>query len=372
MNRRLFPTVAAFALALSTTGCRKAERSGGSSPGDPEPRAEVRGEFVQVVAGKDNTCARTKNGQVSCWGDNAFTTTSYSANDVPPGRRTTPSRVRGVANAIDLALSSSAGCAVEKTGKLLCWRDDAASRLGTKTNDAPPLVAVATGVDDAERVGASRASYATYCVRRRDRSVSCLRSERDDRPVKPTSVAGLTDVDVVAPADDHTCVLRRGGKLVCWRGSELGDAPVMRVGVKALASGSAYSCIVDAEDEVSCWGSNGSGQSGIGGVSIDRPTHVEGLPKLARVAAGVYHTCGVGLDGHVYCWGENRFGELGATAKSAVPGVENAVDVAVGEWHSCALTRAGAIFCWGRNHRGQLGDGTTTDRRDAKQIRAGS
>jgi hypothetical protein len=287
--------------------------------------------------------------------------------------------VSGIESAVDLALASTTGCGVQADGKLLCWADYTAQMLRPSVpgsgGDGPrpePLIARFPLVTDAKSVTASRASYATFCVLTRTHEVTCLQSERDSVPADPKTLQLPDDVEVIAPSDTHVCALRKGGKLGCWKGEPTGFE-VLLEGVQMLSAGSAYNCVVDGSNDVLCWGSNSLGQSGRGSASptssIDSPTRVDGLPKIARVRAGIHHTCAVAQTGSVHCWGDNRFGQLGSP-HGAVQNVRNAEDVALGEWHSCALIRGGAIRCWGRNHRGQLGDGTNVERAEAKPVTA--
>jgi alpha-tubulin suppressor-like RCC1 family protein len=122
---------------------------------------------------------------------------------------------------------------------------------------------------------------------------------------------------------------------------------------------------------VECWGANYWGNLGIADpVSTNAATTPVPLPAPAKdVQAPGPHACAIVQGGDLYCWGSNETGELGIgttdfdphPAPTLVPlGGRNVTDVAVGDWHTCALLRNGQVKCWGDNTYGQLGDGTAT------------
>ena len=91
---------------------------------------------------------------------------------------------------------------------------------------------------------------------------------------------------------------------------------------KALAAGPGHTCAVLSDDTVKCWGYNFSGQLGLGDTA-DRgdaanelgdslPAVALGAGKSAKaLAAGLFHTCALLSAGTVKCWGSNFSGQLG-------------------------------------------------------------
>ncbi len=132
-----------------------------------------------------------------------------------------------------------------------------------------------------------------------------------------------------------------------------------------IVAGRGFACALLSDQTVRCWGSNNSGQLGIGaGANSKTPIAVPGVSGVKALAAGYAHVCAV-TAGAVTCWGRNTYGELGVTpfgpsAKpAAVPGVTTAVDVSAGDGGTCARLASGTMTCWGRS--GVLGNGSTAD-----------
>src|SRR5688572_31421214 len=78
---------------------------------------------VDIAAGKDNTCLRTEDGRVYCWGDDAYTQSKNTSFAASPGPRTSPKRVSGLDGANALGLAPSHGCAGIKGGGVRCFLD---------------------------------------------------------------------------------------------------------------------------------------------------------------------------------------------------------------------------------------------------------
>jgi alpha-tubulin suppressor-like RCC1 family protein len=95
---------------------------------------------------------------------------------------------------------------------------------------------------------------------------------------------------------------------------------------RQITAGGSHSCGVTYDDRAYCWGSNNSGQLGVGihdGPEIclrlgcsRRPVPVLGGLHFRQLSAGGDHTCGMphlrkDLDDAAYCWGYNSIGALG-------------------------------------------------------------
>jgi alpha-tubulin suppressor-like RCC1 family protein len=177
----------------------------------------------------------------------------------------------------------------------------------------------------------------------------------------------------------HVCVVR-GARLSCWgsNGSAqlgLGDdvdrlAP-MRVGRSEewldVAAGQEHTCALHAPGELYCWGENSTGQLGLGDtIARTQPMRVGGHTDYVTLTCGGDNCCAVRVSGALYCWGDNHqgvpaqgdlTGEPDVLAPSRVSEQLRYSRVSVGEAHACAIDESGSLWCWGRNEEGQLGVG---------------
>ena len=198
-------------------------------------------------------------------------------------------------------------------------------------------------------------------------------------------ISGLSDVVAVSAGGNHSCAITTLGALKCWgenTNGQLGigasgtnsNVPVnvsgLNSGVIAVSLGRSHTCAIVTPGAVKCWGSNGSGQLGIGNtISSNTPVNVIGLEVGAhKISAGDSHSCAAVTSAGVFCWGSNDNGSLGNGTNFniklpvSVTGLsEPIISLAAGYRHSCAVTAAGRVKCWGYNAQGELGIGTTAD-----------
>jgi alpha-tubulin suppressor-like RCC1 family protein len=139
-----------------------------------------------------------------------------------------------------------------------------------------------------------------------------------------------------------------------------------------------HACALKTDRSLWCWGSNISGQLGLGD-DVDRsaPSRV-GDATWAWVALGEETTCAIRSDTTLWCWGANRRGQLGLgpVAPSTVTVPMQPLSsigrtwafIAMGIAHGCALTDEGALWCWGANEHGQLGLGDNTPRTELTRV----
>jgi alpha-tubulin suppressor-like RCC1 family protein len=161
---------------------------------------------------------------------------------------------------------------------------------------------------------------------------------------------------------------------------------------RQVGGGAGHACGVATDNQAYCWGSNGTGELGVGSSSgpetctvefagavpcSRRPVLVVGDHSFRQISAGEGFTCGVTTRDVAFCWGAGGDGQLGnGTTTNRLRPVRVATEVRIravtaGSRHACAVSIGDIVYCWGWNGFGQLGEGTL-DNRLVPTRRAGS
>jgi hypothetical protein len=221
------------------------------------------GSAVAIGTGRQEICALDADGAVRCMaglhGLEAPTLRTIALPDP----------------ATEIALGTERSCAIHGAGQVSCWW----SGVGQRGRDpvalpfSEPVRALA--VDD------------IVCGLLEGGSTEC--SEWPQRPGMPPARVAVPDVTDVAVHRNTVCVAARDQGVRCLRWSV--DRFIPEGGPTRLA---ADSCMINAQGRPSC------GQT----------TQAGGLTLQALSTAPGY-TCGIDTEGSVRCWGNNNLGQLG-------------------------------------------------------------
>lgn len=303
-----------------------------------------------VSAGATHSCAEGDDQLLYCWGRNTFG--KLGDNSTVDRSTPVPVDVSGLPAGVTLSGVSVGAvhtCALGSNGSVYCWGGNNDGQLGndaTGNRQVPDSVA-APGDMTFTRVSAGSNNV---CAEGTDAQLYCWGSNEggklgiggSDATRVPDSVAAPDGVTLSRAATSrfHTCAEGTDG----------------------------------TDTQLYCWGENGPGRLGNGMASSagssDIPVPVQsGESILVSVTTGMHSTCAEDSNGGIYCWGSNTSGQLGigGGVSSLVPAAVHAPagvklsDVSAGSEFACAVAPNG-VYCWGRNSNGQLGDGTTTNR----------
>lgn len=310
-----------------------------------------------LYAGGDHACAvEDVTGRATCWGANQF------------GQALVPGSVNVTAMALQAHnMGSDAWCLITSTSPTngssgsQFFEGGRASvpRPGSPTSGrylvcgggvTPGLVPVplfrAIGAQTWVPLALSVSSQAICVVNGTPGGLWCWGSNEANGQLSPPSEIAFPpfgspaseDLVATAVAVEHTCVLTRGGRAVCYSsaGNNTG------IGYSSIAAGAGYMC-----------GIQGGGSTGGTVVcttllpetadSVVSQIPAGGDDETLEISSGRAHVCTQRTRGRVECWGIG----LPATLPASLQGSYAAVSA--GQWHTCASLIGGGAVCVGRN-----------------------
>ena len=362
---------------------------------------------VSSGTGSYSSCAVSTQGQVLCWGNNAY-------GQIGNGNTVDTTSPVPVSNITTGATSVSAGhgfaCALVNGG-VWCWGLNNHGQLGngSTTNSSVPVQV--SGL--ASGVASISTGYGTACAVMTSGSMECWGWNSEGQlgngtrvdsslpvvvadPTGTTTLAGVTQASVgvtnsgATPLGDSVCAVITGGSLDCWGGNprgELGNGtttdsalptqvPSLASGVNMVSTYDDTTCIVTTSYNAQCWGAGTSGQLGNHAtndsttpVNVLDSTGTTQFANVTQIAAGPT-SCASVTGGSIKCWGSNTSGTIGngsttpTSLPTAVVGITgNASSITVNAQTACAIV-SNVPECWGGNSNGQLGNNSPTSGND--------
>jgi alpha-tubulin suppressor-like RCC1 family protein len=177
-----------------------------------------------------------------------------------------------------------------------------------------------------------------------------------DRPYPPLRANwSSSDPGVVAVEGSRMRAISPGTAILTVRHGALRDTATVVVraeepalpAVRQLSLGNGHGCLIGAEGQVACWGSNTGGMIGVGDarlvVNYLAPVPLQGAVAI-DIAAGRGISCYLGAAGTAHCWGE----VAGSPSPRPVAAETPFTELSTGWFTACGLTAEGAVHCWGR------------------------
>lgn len=144
-----------------------------------------------IAVGNQHACARTRTGEVWCWGD----ASGGQLGGETQGLRGQPQRVMGIPPVAQVAAGSGHTCARSVAGELWCWGVNGSGQLGRGDTSLPS--AVPAPVRGLAGVSAVVLAGSTSCVVVADGAVACW----GDNDARQASPRGLLRADHAVPVD---------------------------------------------------------------------------------------------------------------------------------------------------------------------------
>ena len=377
---------------------------------------------IQVGAGAGYSCALLNNGSVKCWGHNNLGQLGYGdtqTRGIAPGDMPPPNVELG-GKAKQLSVGGGYNCVVMEDDSLRCWGGMSASdgsdveSIGDEPGEMPPPIIplpsplkklpVSGGTHQCVLLETGIFCWGTNeqgALGQGDTTWRWMNGETNF-PTEPVNLGG--EVVDVENGLGYSCAILTTGEMKCWGNvfgasvpygdAIIGDEPnemppaslpvvpdTYDIKAQSEGFGSAHRCVMadyttSSGKAIYCWGSNFSGQLGIGdNESIgSQPDDLPG-PRITydttaeKIATGLTTTCLLKENGRLFCWGGGIQGNytLGPDfdqfhgddtnelrPKEAVLGA-TIKDISASLIHYCALTTSGTVKCWGDGEQGALG-----------------
>lgn len=204
----------------------------------------------------------------------------------------------------------------------------------------------------------------------------------------PSVIANLTSANSVVSGQFLYALIDEAGIIYTWglniegalgrNTSQINAFPaiISRIPpMQEVVIGDNFMLALSHDQKVYAWGSNSSGQLGLGHLNTVTKPELVDLPfKIKGLAVGSTHVLALTVDGKVYGWGSNHFKQSGNTSQPFITRPkqillsEPIAAITAGMHYSLSLSLSGNVFAWGWNGLGQLGLGDFQSRSNPVRI----
>jgi alpha-tubulin suppressor-like RCC1 family protein len=339
-------------------------------------------EITAIAAGKDQTLALLKSGEVLGWGG------SGSGRYTPPyidicsslkGSDGKPAYISKPAHYSDIAAGYGLSLGVSKLQPFI-W-GFSQIELGNQgiITETPSAI---EGIANVGKVAAGQFIFAAIDAQANlhtwglnvDGALGRNTSQINALPAIIPKLPPIQDVQI---GDSFMLALSRDHRVFSWGSNSAGQLglghlhavtspePVaLSSKIKGIAVGSTHVLVVSTEGKVFGWGSNNFGQSGDGTYPyISSPKIIPFPERITAVAAGMHYSLALASSGKLYAWGWNGFGQLGLgdlqsrSSPTLIPDLSGIRSIAAGEMHAIAVGK-NHLLGWGSNASNQIGKST--------------
>ncbi len=288
--------------------------------------------FVDVAVGFDHACGVGEDERAYCWG-NAFdgalgnSRSGFSETDVPLVVETEPDVP--LEDVRDVEAGSEMSCAILGDDSVWCWGNNSRGHLDASSPD--DMWRTARKTTDGVNIDRLYMRSTRICGVQHGGEMICWGSSGGAG--QDTLVANTTDFQM---GSTHACAFV-GSQFLCWGTNDDGELghpraldppthtchsgnsslsvpcnpiplpPDSVTGVRDFSLGSSFTCAVDEQRDVWCWGLNSDGRLGIRNTTFKsyEPIKVPEIANAAMIASTSSKSCAVICEGSVECWGQD-------------------------------------------------------------------
>ncbi len=335
---------------------------------DPRETDFVLSRVRSVALGNRHSCAVHFDGRVSCWGDNGDEGRLGFANS--ENQIFFPQEVVGLDDVVQISAGGNSTCAVRTEGDVWCWGDNAYGQLGNGTDEDSNRP---VQVQDLDNVASVECGDSFACAILHSGAVACwgdmgaylpdeYRDAVESFGTQPSRVFGLENVERLSAASSHICVTEHDGLARCVGANSFGQLGNGRFSQWEYNPQTVLYSSLDTALENIVDIAAGSWIANRIEWIWDETAH-ETVPVEIETAAGV--SCARVANGELYCWGSNIKGALGIgdVLDSSLEAGQNlalfpidtddAMEVRATATYVCIRTASADVWCWGGSLTGE-------------------
>ncbi len=341
-----------------------------------------------VSTGHFHSCAITDTDSLYCWGKNSHGQLATDNDSNNSGNWSLLTAITAGTTSDDwLMISAGAShtCGIKNTDELWCWGDNATDQMGNSSASKPTQTSPIQVMEDGLTIPFS---------------------------AKDVTTGGYTN-NTDHTAGGHTCAIKTDGTLWCWGEndtSQLGEQTTTNRAIPtqiivdaaaegfppqfnnswvSIKAGNRFTCGLQTDQQLYCWGDHTFGQTGTVDVSpvqtptdpdididlfpdtsVTSPKPIKGNFKVINFAVGQRFACAIDSNNDLWCWGF-----LGSSQASLDADTQRLIDhtpvrepvrdewqsLSLGMEHGCGIREDEdfnqSVYCWGDGAEFQFGDG---------------